>query len=98
MTTPADRTARIFFASTFRDFGEERDLLVRATLCIQAGGRRKLTSLNGSIEKGSVTRKGAVGKVGVIDDEDGVDDDHREDREVNPRPEIGGRKTTRKPK
>jgi len=29
MTTPTDRTARIFLSSTFRDFGEKRDLLVR---------------------------------------------------------------------
>lgn len=28
-TTPRSRTARIFLSSTFRDFGEERDLLIR---------------------------------------------------------------------
>ena len=29
MPSPSSRSARIFLSSTFRDFGEERDLLVR---------------------------------------------------------------------
>jgi hypothetical protein len=32
MTTPS-RTVRLFISSTFRDFGEERDLLVRTLGC-----------------------------------------------------------------